>query len=117
LRILAVDDEPAIGSMVARILRPQRHSVRTATSAEEALELLAAEEFDLVVSNLGLGPGMSGWDLAAHVQATWPRVRFILATGWGAAIDAEEARARGVDEVLAKPYHPEELQRAVAKAA
>src|SRR5262249_34327272 len=97
--------------------RPHRHAVRTATSAEQALELLAAEPFDLVVSDLGLGPGMSGWDLAARVKTSWPRVRFILATGWGAAIAADEARPRGVAQVRAKPYHPEELQRAVAQAA
>jgi len=117
LRILAVDDEPAIGSMVARLLRPFRHSVKTATSGEQALECLAAEVFDVVVSDLGLGAGMSGWDLAARVGERWPEVRFIMATGWGAAIDPAEARAKGVVAVLAKPYHPDELQRAIAAAA
>jgi CheY-like chemotaxis protein len=114
LRILVVDDEPAIGSMVTRILRPLRHAVVTATSAEEALEHLAAEPFDLVLSDLGLGTGMSGWDLVARVVEQWPSVRLILATGWGAAIDPAEARARGVAAVLSKPYHPADLTAAIA---
>jgi CheY-like chemotaxis protein/anti-sigma regulatory factor (Ser/Thr protein kinase) len=114
LRILVVDDEPAIGSMVTRILRPLRHAVVTATSAEEALEHLAAEPFDLVLSDLGLGTGMSGWDLVARVVEQWPSVRLILATGWGAAIDPAEARARGVAAVLSKPYHPTDLTAAIA---
>ena len=41
-------------------------------------------------------------------------MRFLLATGWGAAIDPAEARARGVEAVLAKPYHPHDLLHALA---
>ena len=102
--------------MVVRILRPFRHSVTTASSGEEALARLATEQFDLVLSDLGLGSGMSGWDLAARVGERWPEVRFILATGWGASIDADEARSKGISAVLAKPYHPDELQAAIAAA-
>jgi CheY-like chemotaxis protein len=61
-----------------------------------------------------MGPGMNGWDLAAAVRGRWPRVRFVLATGWGAAIDAAEAASRGVDSVLAKPYRLPDLQEALA---
>jgi CheY-like chemotaxis protein/anti-sigma regulatory factor (Ser/Thr protein kinase) len=117
LRILAVDDDPAIGKMVARVLRPLRHVVTTATSGEEAVDLLAAESFDLVISDLGMGAGMTGWELAARVRERWPAVRFVLATGWGASIDPADAQARGVAAVLAKPYHPDDLQRIVTAAA
>jgi DNA-binding NtrC family response regulator len=68
----------------------------------------------VVVSDLGLGSGMSGWEFAARVAERWPHVRFILATGWGAAIDPTEAMSKGVATVLAKPYHTDELQRAIA---
>ena len=44
---------------------------------------------------------MNGWDLVDAVKLRWPHVRFILATGWGASIDPREARARGVEAVLA----------------
>src|SRR5579859_3833545 len=56
LRVLAVDDEPAMGSMVRRILRREGHSVLTATGGEEALHLLALEPFDVVISDVGMGP-------------------------------------------------------------
>jgi CheY-like chemotaxis protein len=117
LRILAVDDEPAIAAMVVRVLRPLRHTVNTAGSAEEALERLEAEQFDIVVSDLGLGAGMSGWEFAMRVRDRWPDIRFILATGWGAEIDPDEASEKGVAVVLAKPYHPDELERAIGRAA
>ncbi|MBV9896544.1 MAG: PAS domain S-box protein [Chloroflexi bacterium] len=116
LRILAVDDEPAITRAVLRLLRPAGHVVSTADSAEQALERLASNTFDLVVSDLGLGSGMNGWDLAERVRQAWPETRFVLATGWGATIDPVEARQRGVDAVLSKPYAPEELERVVAAA-
>src|SRR5207253_1345011 len=87
LRVLAVDDEPAITRAVVRMLRPHGHQVIIATSGEEAVERLTEQEFDVVVSDLGMGAGMNGWELASTVRHRWPAVRFILATGWGAAID------------------------------
>ena len=62
-----------------------------------------------------MSAGMNGWELAEAVTRRWPTVRFMLATGWGAAIDPGEARAKGVEAVLAKPYHPAELVRAIAR--
>ena len=114
LRILAVDDEAMMTRAVARMLKPSGHQVSAAASAEEALEMLAAQPYDVVISDMGMGPGMNGWELADAVKRRWPTVRFLLATGWGAAIDPGEARAKGVAAVLAKPYHPAELVRALA---
>jgi CheY-like chemotaxis protein len=114
LRVLTVDDEPAMTKAVVRMLRPGGHTVVTAASGEEALEKLSAEPFDVVLSDMGMGPGMNGWELVAVVKARWPEVRFFLATGWGAAIDPDEARAKGVEAVLAKPYRPADLDRVLA---
>ncbi len=55
------------------------------------------------------------WELADAVKRRWPHVRFLLATGWGAAIDPSEARSKGVEGVLAKPYHPVDLLRALQR--
>jgi CheY-like chemotaxis protein len=115
LRVLVVDDEPMMTKAVMRMLKPSGHVVTMAGSGEEALQKMAEQTFDLVVSDMGMGPGMNGWDLADAVKQRFPRVRFLLATGWGAAIDPVEARARGVEAVLAKPYHPVDLLQALAK--
>jgi len=115
LRVLAVDDEPSVGSMVRRILRPQGHAVVTATSGEEALECLAGASFDVMISDVGMGPGMNGWELVERVRQAWPAMCVVLATGWGAAIDAAEARAKGVDAVIAKPYRPADLEGLLAR--
>ena len=115
LRILAVDDEPMMTKAVTRMLKPSGHLVSVAASGEEALEKLAEQPFDVVVSDMGMGAGMNGWELAEAVRTRWPRVRFLLATGWGAAMDPGEARTRGVEAVLSKPYHPVELLQALAQ--
>jgi PAS domain S-box-containing protein len=117
LRVLAVDDEPMMTRALMRMLKPSGHVVTTAASGEEALDRLAEQPFDVVVSDMGMGSGMNGWELADVVRLRWPSVRFILATGWGAAIDPSEARAKGVESVLAKPYHPAELLQALDRTS
>jgi len=114
LRVLAADDEPAMTRAISRMLRPQGHVVTTAESGEQALALLEAESFDVVISDMGMGAGITGFELAERVQHRWPHVRFLLATGWGAAIEPSDARRRGIEAVLAKPYRPADLQRLLA---
>ena len=113
LRILAVDDEPMMTKAVVRMLKPSGHVVTVAASGEEALQELGEQTFDVVLSDMGMGAGMNGWELAEAVRSRWPGVRFLLATGWGAAIDPGEAQARGVEAVLAKPYQLADLLQAL----
>ncbi|HEY3111337.1 MAG TPA: PAS domain S-box protein [Chloroflexota bacterium] len=119
-RILAVDDEPSLRQLIPRLLGQDGHYVAVAASGEEALAYLEREAavgrpFDLVISDLGMGPGMNGWDLADQVRRRFPAVCFTLATGWGEQIDPETARERGVQAVLSKPYRLRDLKRLVAE--
>jgi CheY-like chemotaxis protein/anti-sigma regulatory factor (Ser/Thr protein kinase) len=117
MRILVVDDLPELARAMARVLRIEGHVVETTTTAEEALEYLSSTPVDLIISDLGLGEGMNGWQLAEEVRAHFPQARFALATGWGDRISPEEAEARGVEAVIAKPYRVDELHRLVASLA
>lgn len=114
LRILAVDDEPMLAGLMSRVLTSEGHAVVTATTPEAALEHLEAECFDLLITDLGLGTGMNGWELIERVRARRPDIRVVLATGWGPEIDQATARERGVEAVISKPYRGEALRRAVA---
>ena len=116
LRLLAVDDEPSITRMVAMMLGPHGHQVTVASSGEEALAILADAEapFDVILSDLGMGDGMNGWELLDRVRETAPSARFILSTGWGAQIEPSEVKARGGEGLLAKPYRLTDLLRALA---
>ncbi len=112
-RILVVDDQVAIGRMAAAMLGAHGHTVVVATSGAEALARLADAEFDVVVSDVGM-PGLSGWDLVERIRARGLALPIVLATGWGAAIAPEDARARGVRAIIAKPYRMADLERVLA---
>jgi CheY-like chemotaxis protein len=115
LRVLSVDDDPAVSSALIRLLRPDGHHVAAVCSGEEALERLANESFDVVLADLGLGTGIDGWELARRVRVGWPRVRFVLASG-SLGIDAVEARERGVDAILPKPYRALDLRALLVRS-
>ncbi|MBA2447695.1 MAG: response regulator [Chloroflexi bacterium] len=113
LRIIVVDDEPALATLIARMLGLDGHSVVSVHSGTAALDRLGMESFDLMISDMGM-PGMNGWELISHVRARFPSIPIILASGWGSQVTAEEARTRGVHAVMAKPYRIVDLQRAIA---
>jgi PAS domain S-box-containing protein len=117
IRVLVVEDEERLAAMARHVLAQRGHDVVVASTGEEASEHLEAGRFDLVISDLGLGAGKNGWDLAQLVRERWPRTRFVLVTGWGAAIDPAEARTRGVDQVIAKPYRIADLRKIADEVA
>ncbi|HEY3081688.1 MAG TPA: GAF domain-containing protein [Chloroflexota bacterium] len=116
-RILVVDDEVGLTRLAARMLEQAGHRVATAASGEEAIERMSGQVFDVVVTDLGLGAGMNGWELTAEIRQRWPTTGVALATGWGAAIDPARARELGAGAVVAKPYRQVDLCRAVAAVA
>ena len=67
-RVLVVDDEPRLLRLLTAILEREDHEVETAESGEAALIHLEAGHFDLVISDLSLGTGMNGWQLAERVR-------------------------------------------------
>ncbi len=112
-RILVVDDEVRIGDAVAGILGRQGYRVMRADSAERALQLLDANEFDLILSDLEMG-GMTGLELAAKVKAkpNLAQLPFILATA-AAHVDRERLPPE-VDAFLVKPYETAVLLKFVS---
>ena len=114
LLCLVVDDEPRLARMLSTMLRRVGHPARTAVSGEEALEILAAEPIDLLLTDVGMGPSMNGWELAERALQLRPDLPVILATGWGASIDTEQARDRGIIAVLSKPYRQADLEQVLA---
>ena len=113
LRVVVVDDEERMTRMAALMLAADGHSVEPFAAGEDALAYLADHAVDAVITDLSLGRGMNGWAVAERVRALRPGVRIVLATGWGGAIDTVEARALGVDAVVAKPYRLADLRRAL----
>jgi CheY-like chemotaxis protein len=109
-RVLVVDDEPQLVRMLATMLRREGYEALQAASGEEALALLASEPpVDLLITDVGMGPSMNGWELAERARSDRPDLPVILATGWGATIDPDDARGRGICAILSKPYRRADL--------
>jgi signal transduction histidine kinase/ActR/RegA family two-component response regulator len=118
IRVLVVEDEDQLARMASLVLKQRGHEVSVSNSGEAALALLQEQPpFDLVISDLGLGPGKNGWDVAEAARGRSRATRCVLVTGWGAAIDAAEARHRGVDRIIAKPYRIAELRQVADEVA
>jgi CheY-like chemotaxis protein len=90
------------------------YEVVTAGSGAEALERLAWQRFDCVLTDLGM-PEVSGWEVARAAGGTEPRTPVVLVSGWGAQIEAGAAEGAGVARVLQKPYTFDAIRRVVAE--
>jgi PAS domain S-box-containing protein len=113
--VLVIDDEQDVAEVLNDQLTRDGHTVIVCSDAESGLTRFEREEFDLVITDLGM-PGVSGWEVARLVKLGRPGTPVIMVTGWGDRIDLIEAQGRGVDHVVAKPFKREQIREVVAAA-
>ncbi len=109
-RILVVDDEPAVRRAIEKLLRASGYDVRTAAHGEEACEVLARHDVDVILIDLRM-PGMSGATLFHVIVTQWPQYYGRVAVMSGDH-DAEETepwlRINRLPVVL-KPFQMDEV--------
>ena len=110
LRILVVDDEPAVGDTVKMLLKIDGHEVETTNSSQEALGLFESGRFDLVFTDYAM-PGMNGNQLASAIKADAPDQPVIMITGHAGTLPLSPS----VDFIIGKPFRLEHLREAIAK--
>jgi len=114
MRILWVDDEKEIREIGRMLLEKLGHFANSVSSGEEALNFLQKNEYDLVITDIGM-PKMNGWQLAVAIKEIRPTMQVAIVSGWGSAILKEEQMKHGVDFVLGKPIAWKELNDLVGK--
>jgi diguanylate cyclase (GGDEF)-like protein len=114
-RILIVDDERLHLEMFNDILAGAGHATRTAASAEEALELMAGEQFDLLVTDVVM-PGLDGIGLVREVRRRDPAIESVAITGHDDVKVAVAAMKAGCADFLTKPVDRQELLDVAARA-
>jgi two-component system response regulator PilR (NtrC family) len=114
--ILLVEDEPGIQLAIRGLLRREGHVTSVASTGTEAIELLAAQAFDLVLTDLSLPDGVSGLDLVKHVGESRPGTPVVLITAYGSERVAQEAVSAGVFDYVPKPFNNDELRAVVRRA-
>jgi len=116
LRVLVVDDEDTVRTVVARMLQVDNHQVDACGSGREAISIFMSGKFDLVVTDRAM-PGMIGDELAVRLSALDPDVPILMLTGYGELMADREPPPAGVTMVLSKPVGIERLRQAVAAVA
>ncbi|HEX4047833.1 MAG TPA: response regulator, partial [Elusimicrobiota bacterium] len=114
-RILLVEDNLSLGTMLSMELKRRGHEVETAKSGADALKKLGAAEYDAVVTDLKLGD-LDGLEVIKRAKARDPRVEVLVMTGHGSIDTAVAAMKAGAFDYLTKPVEAEELDIALAKA-
>ena len=112
-RILVVEDDRFFRQMYVDLLKEDGYEVDTVNSGAKALELLAGNDYQLVITELVI-PGMSGIELLARVKQQAPTVDVILVTGHANVESAVVALKSGARDYLLKPFNHEEFKHTVA---
>lgn len=107
-RVLIVEDEARVRSLLCDTFVAAGHNVTEATTGTEALARLEQASFDLVISDLGL-PEVSGLHLARWIKENCPDTFFILATGWADMVGPEDDERCRIDAIFKKPYAVAEI--------
>lgn len=106
ITILAVDDMPGNLRLLRKLLEPQGFRVLEASNGEQALTLAAAAMPDIILVDLRLGQGMTGYELAGRLRKLPGGAAAVLAALSGGAVFEDEAMSRetGFDDFILKPF-------------
>ncbi len=116
LRVLVVDDDANVRSVIADVLAAEGHRVTQAGDGPAALAVLAgAGEVDLVLTDLGM-LGMNGWEVARAVKASYPSMVVGLVTGWDEGLGPKPVEPLHIDLTVRKPVTHEVLRGVIAQA-
>jgi PAS domain S-box-containing protein len=112
LRILVIDDEEEICSILERFFSRNGHKVKSFMNCAEAIKILKSEEFDLVLCDLVM-PDLTGHDVIEVMDKLERRPKIGLITGWDEKIETKDTEELKVDFIIKKPFEFSTLTRFV----
>ncbi|HNU06440.1 MAG TPA: sigma-54 dependent transcriptional regulator, partial [Pyrinomonadaceae bacterium] len=114
-KILVVEDEELMRSILKELLEGEGYSVFSAASAEAALEIFAAEEIDITLTDIKM-PGMDGLELITRIKAVDEDAIAIVMTAYSSVDSTIAALRSGVYDYVTKPFVNEDLLKTVRNA-
>ncbi|MBI2938039.1 MAG: response regulator [Thaumarchaeota archaeon] len=107
-RILIVDDDKIILSILTKFLQKAGYQTDVAETSREALEKVKNQYYDVAIMDIKL-PDMEGTDLLLIMNRTSPRTTKIMMTGFASKENRDRSINRGADAYLIKPIAPQQL--------
>ncbi|MCL2640446.1 MAG: sigma-54 dependent transcriptional regulator [Phycisphaerales bacterium] len=114
-RLLLVDDDALIVNSLAEFLRLEGYTVETASDGEQATDLLAANRYNVVITDVNM-PRVNGLELLRTIKNSYPDIVVLVITGYGTIENAVDAVKMGAFDYLTKPIIDDEIRVAVQKA-
>lgn len=114
-KILITDDDRLVCWSLEQALKKESYQVVVVETAEKALEEAKRTPFDLAIVDVVL-PGMSGLELIDRMRELGLAVKTIVITGHGSREIEKEARDKGADVYVEKPFRIDEIKEMIRKA-
>jgi DNA-binding response OmpR family regulator len=113
-RILVIDDEEFVRSVLSRTLAQADHQVTLAEDGRKGVELFKEGKFDIVLTDLGM-PGVSGWEVCRMIKEISPHTSVGMITGWGSERSQSKMEEYGLDFFISKPFDFAQILNVVAE--
>lgn len=114
IKIMIVDDDPAIGELIANFVRREGHNPVICTLPQQALDLIKKEPFHIAFIDINM-PIMGGIELASNLKKDNPELEVVFITGFGTFDNAIQAIKVGAYDYLRKPFGISELNLCVKR--
>ena len=111
--VMVVDDEPLQIDVASQMLTALGYKVKTATSGEDAIEQLKAGSVDLIMLDMIMKPGISGYETYERIVAMYPGQKALIVSGYSQNVDVLRIQQLGSGKYIKKPYTFRELGKAV----
>jgi len=112
MKVLVVDDDRIVIKSCIRILESEGFSVSTVPGADEALEILRADSFDLLLLDVKM-PKRDGLSLMKEIRGIWQDVPIIVMSGYPTPETIADVLKAGATQFIPKPFLPDELIQAI----
>lgn len=107
-KVLVIDDEAVVANSIRRTLSRRGFTVEEAFSANDALDRIISDMYDLVLLDMKM-PDANGLELLPTIKKHRPALPVVMVTGYASIDTAVEAIQRGASDYMAKPFTPDEL--------